>query len=38
MGYLALVIPDPGTGSRPASPGGCIGVDKCNTGGEQDSH
>jgi len=38
MGYLALVIPDPGTGSRPASPGGCIGVSGCNSGGEQDSH
>jgi len=38
MGYLAVVIPDPGTGSRPASPGGCIGVSGCNSGGEQDSH
>jgi hypothetical protein len=38
MGYLALIIPDPGTGSRPASPGGCIGVTGCNSGGEQDSH
>jgi hypothetical protein len=38
MGYLALVIPDPGTGTRAASPGGCIGVSGCNTGGEQDSH
>jgi hypothetical protein len=38
MGYLALIIPDPGTGSRPASPGGCIGVSGCNSGGEQDSH
>jgi len=38
MGYLALVLPDPGTGARIASPGGCIGVTGCNTGGEQDSH
>jgi hypothetical protein len=38
MGYLAVVLPDPGTGSRPASPGGCVGVSGCNTGGEQDSH
>jgi hypothetical protein len=38
MGYLPLVIPDPGTGSRPAQPGGCIGVSGCNSGGEQDSH
>jgi hypothetical protein len=38
MGYLAVVLPDPGTGSRPASPGGCIGVSGCNSGGEQDGH
>jgi hypothetical protein len=38
MGYLALVIPDPGTSARPAQPGGCIGVTGCNSGGEQDAH
>jgi hypothetical protein len=38
MGYLALVIPDPGTNARPASPGECVGVSGCNTSGEQDSH
>jgi hypothetical protein len=38
MGYLAVVITDPGTGARLASPGGCIGVSGCNTGGEQGGH
>jgi len=38
MGYLAVVIADPGTGSRVAQPGGCIGVGGCNTGGEQGGH
>lgn len=38
MGYLAIVLPDPGTSARPAQPGGCIGVSGCNTGGEQDAH
>jgi hypothetical protein len=38
MGYLAVVIADPGTGSRVASPGGCIGVSGCNTAGEQGAH
>lgn len=38
MGYLAIVLPDPGTSGRPAQPGGCIGVSGCNTGGEQDAH
>ncbi len=38
MGYLALVIPDPGTGSRLAAPGGCNGVAGCASSGEQDSH
>jgi hypothetical protein len=38
MGYLALVIPDPGTGSRAAKPGGCDGVSGCASNGEQDSH
>jgi hypothetical protein len=38
MGYLAVVIADPGTGSRLSSPGGCIGVSGCNTAGEQGGH
>ncbi|HXK02738.1 MAG TPA: hypothetical protein VMS37_10070 [Verrucomicrobiae bacterium] len=38
MGYLAVVIADPGTGSRTAQPGGCIGVSGCNTAGEQGAH
>src|SRR5207248_11308694 len=38
MGYLALVIPDPGTGSRTATPGGCNGVSGCASTGESDSH
>jgi hypothetical protein len=38
MGYLALVIPDPGTGSRVAQPGGCNGVSGCASSGESDSH
>jgi hypothetical protein len=38
MGYLALVIPDPGTGSRNAQPGGCNGVSGCASTGESNSH
>jgi hypothetical protein len=38
MGYLALIIPDPGTGNRNAAPGGCNGVTGCATSGESDSH
>src|SRR5215472_268358 len=38
MGYLAVVIADPGSGSRLASPGGCIGVSGCNSAGEQGAH
>jgi hypothetical protein len=43
MGYLALVIPDPGTGSRTATPMGCAGLtgisgQTCNATGEQDAH
>jgi len=38
MGYLAVVIADPGSGSRLSSPGGCIGVSGCNTAGEQGGH
>jgi len=38
MGYLALVIPDPGTGNRTATPGGCNGVSGCAATGESDSH
>jgi len=40
MGYLAIVIPDPGTGSRTASPP-CQGLgngSSCQASGEQDSH
>jgi len=39
MGYLAIVIPDPGTGTRSAGPGTCTGVSGCSTSsGEQDAH
>jgi len=43
MGYLAVVIPDPGTGSRTATPMGCAGLtgisgQTCNATGEQDGH
>jgi len=43
MGYLALVIPDPGTGTRTATPMGCAGLtgisgQTCNATGEQDAH
>jgi len=38
MGYLALVVPDPGTGTRNAAPGGCNGVTGCANSGESDSH
>jgi hypothetical protein len=37
MGYLAIVIPDPGTGTRNATPP-CQGISGCSTTGEQDSH
>jgi hypothetical protein len=35
--YLAIIIPDPGTGSRNASPA-CQGISGCSTTGEQDAH
>ena len=39
MGYLAIVIPDPGTGTRSAGPGECTGVSGCSSSaGEQDGH
>ena len=38
MGYLAVVLPDPGTGARVAAPGACLGVAGCTSSGEQDSH
>jgi hypothetical protein len=39
MGYLAIVIPDPGTNARSAGPGTCTGVSGCSTSsGEQDAH
>jgi len=43
MGYLALVIPDPGSGSRTATPMGCAGLtgisgQTCNATGEQEGH
>jgi hypothetical protein len=38
MGYLAVVLPDPGTSSRAAAPGACLGVSGCTSAGEQDSH
>ena len=31
MGYLALVIPDPGTGCRSAHLVGCSGITGCST-------
>jgi hypothetical protein len=37
MGYLALVIPDPGTGSRTASPP-CQGITGCSSTGENIAH
>jgi hypothetical protein len=37
MGYLALVIPDPGTGSRSASPA-CQGISGCSATGENIAH
>jgi hypothetical protein len=37
MGYLAIVIPDPGTGARLASPP-CQGIAGCSSSGENDSH
>ena len=37
MGYLAIVIPDPGTGTRNATPA-CQGISGCSTTGEQDAH
>ena len=37
MGYLAVVIQDPGTGSRTASPP-CQGISGCTSGGEQGAH
>jgi len=37
MGYLAIVIPDPGTGTRNATPA-CQGISNCSTTGEQDAH
>jgi hypothetical protein len=38
MGYLAVVLPDPGTNGRAAAPGACLGVTGCTSAGEQDSH
>ena len=38
MGYLAVVLPDPGTNARAAAPGACLGVSGCTSAGEQDSH
>jgi hypothetical protein len=40
MGYLALVIPDPGSGSRAASSSACLETSgaTCNATGESDSH
>jgi hypothetical protein len=37
MGYLAIVLEDPGTGARPASPP-CTGIGGCPTAGEQSAH
>jgi hypothetical protein len=37
MGYLAVVIPDPGTGTRNASPA-CQGITGCTSSGEQGAH
>jgi len=36
-GYLAIIIPDAGTGSRVASPP-CQGISGCTSSGEQDGH
>jgi hypothetical protein len=43
MGYLAVVLPDPGTGARTATPMGCAGItgissETCNATGEQGAH
>jgi hypothetical protein len=41
MGYLAVVLPDPGTNSRQAAPGACVvvgGTNTCSSSGEQDAH
>ena len=43
MGYLAVVLPDPGTGARTATPMGCAGItgissEVCNATGEQGAH
>uniref|UniRef100_Q01Q37 Uncharacterized protein n=1 Tax=Solibacter usitatus (strain Ellin6076) TaxID=234267 RepID=Q01Q37_SOLUE len=38
MGYLAVVLPDPGTNGRAAAPGACLGVTGCTSAGEQDAH
>jgi hypothetical protein len=37
MSYLALVIPDPGSGSRNATPP-CQGISGCSATGEQEGH
>jgi hypothetical protein len=37
MGYLAVVIPDPGTGTRNATPP-CQGISGCSSTGEQGGH
>jgi hypothetical protein len=36
-GYLAIILPDAGTGSRVASPP-CQGISGCTSSGEQDGH
>src|SRR4029077_20397055 len=43
MGYLAIVLPDPGTGVRLVAPAACAGItgisgEVCNTNGEQGAH
>jgi hypothetical protein len=41
MGYLAVVLPDPGTNTRQAAPGSCVvvgGTNTCSSSGEQDAH
>jgi hypothetical protein len=43
MGYLAVVLPDPGAGARTATPMGCAGItgissEVCNATGEQGAH
>jgi hypothetical protein len=41
MGYLAVVLPDPGTNARQAAPGSCVvvgGTNTCSSSGEQDAH